>query len=383
MIGFGIKQNNADQIIPIWQLTTGVFILLLFWVGGCTAAPAVGNGRIAYLNWDENGRVQLYAFNLTTKTTEQLTAAPADIHSYAVSPDETQIVYSIPFADGRSELWQLNLNERRTASTPTKLFTCENAQCIFPIWAPDSRRLIYERRELVDGSLGLPSLWWLDVETGETTTVLAEDKPPNQAAALSPDGSWLSYASPADEGVLVYNFENGRFFRIPSQLDTRAAWKPDSSQLVVSDFNVVILHGGEETDHLAHEHDAVQSIHLFVTGVADEQRRQLTQGSSVDDSTPVWSPDGQWIAFGRKLLGTNTGRQLWLVRADGSEEVPLTDELAIHHGVPSWREDGRLLLYQHFDITTPDTPPSIWTIDIQTQTQQQIVPIGFQPVWLH
>lgn len=120
-----------------------------------------------------------------------------------------------------------------------------------------------------------------------------------------------------------------------------------------------------------------------MTGVADEQRRQLTQGSSVDDSTPVWSPDGQWIAFGRKLLGTNTGRQLWLVRADGSEEVPLTDELAIHHGVPSWREDGRLLLYQHFDITTPDTPPSIWTINIQTQTQQQIVPIGFQPVWLH
>lgn len=360
-----------------------VLAVLILAVGGCTAAPA-GNGRIAYLSWDENGRVQLYTTHLNGGSPEQLTDTAGDVHSFAVSPDGSQLVYVVQMEDDRSQLWRLAVNGRFFSPIPQKLLTCDNALCSQPIWAPDGRRLIYERQERrADGSPGLPALWWLDTQTGETIPVLEDAQPPNQAAALSPEGQWLSYSSPADEGVYVYHLQNGRFFHISSRLGFRAAWDPTGNQLIISDLDTVIFHEGEETDHLQHDHDFAQAIHLFVTDTDSEQRRRLTQGGSVDDGTPIWSPDGQWVAFGRKLMNTNTGRQLWLVRADGSEEIPLTDDLTIHHGVPSWSEDGRFLLYQHFNTTTPDIPPSIRIINIRTQAQEQIVPIGFQPIWLN
>ncbi len=366
-----------------WQRLGCLLIFSLIFVGGCAASTSTENGRIAYLNWDENGRIQLYTTSLSQNEPEQLTNTDGDVHSYAIAPDGTQLVYAVRYENGRSELWQINLTNRLFSTSPQKLLTCENALCSLPVWAPDSRRLIYEKRRMLDdGELGLPTLWWLDVKTGETITVLEDASSPNQAAALSPDGKWLSYASPSDEGVMVYGLENGRFFHIYSQLNIPAAWNIDSNQLIVADYNTTLLHGNEGTDHLAHSHDAIQSIHLFITDINSEERHQLTEGISVDDSTPVWSPDGQWIAFGRKLMFTNTGRQLWLVRADGSEETPLTDVLTLHHGVPSWSPDAKFLLFQQFNTTTPDTPSSIRTINIQTKEQQEIAPIGFQPSWL-
>ena len=339
--------------------------------------------KIAYLNWDDNGRIQLFTTSLTQSEPEQLTDVEGDVHSYAVAPDGSQIVYTVQFENGRSELWRLKLNTFLLTASQKRLLVCENALCSQPVWAPDSRRLIYEKRtQLENDELGLPTLWWLDVQTGETITVLEDATPPNQAASISSSGEWLSYASPADDGLYVYGLENGRFFHVNSYLNTPAAWNNEGTQLISANFSTKILHGDEGDNHQEHAHDSVQSVHLFITDIATEERHQLTDGISVDDGTPVWSPDGQWIAFGRKLMFTNMGSQIWLVRPDGSETIPLTDNLLVHHGSLSWGENGRFLLYQKFNTTTPDTPPSIYTINIATKSEQKIVDVGFYPTWL-
>ena len=44
----------------------------------------------------------------------------------------------------------------------------------------------------------------------------------------------------------------------------------------------------------------------------------------VEDVSPVFSPDGKWIAFARRYLDPlrwTPGRQVWLMRADGTEAV--------------------------------------------------------------
>jgi Tol biopolymer transport system component len=55
--------------------------------------------------------------------------------------------------------------------------------------------------------------------------------------------------------------------------------------------------------------------------------------ASSDERTPVWSPDGVWIAFTSNLNGT---RQLFIVRNNGSKlQKPLTDNPAVWF--PDWR----------------------------------------------
>jgi dipeptidyl aminopeptidase/acylaminoacyl peptidase len=68
--------------------------------------------------------------------------------------------------------------------------------------------------------------------------------------------------------------------------------------------------------------------------------RPLTRGHR--DTSPVWSPDGRWIAF---LRAQPKGKaQLFVVEATGGEPVPLT-EAPLGVSDPRWSPDSRRLVY--------------------------------------
>jgi TolB protein len=56
---------------------------------------------------------------------------------------------------------------------------------------------------------------------------------------------------------------------------------------------------------------------------------------------PAWSPDGDWIAFSRDAGGD---AELWMVRADGSDLVQLTDN-ADEDREASWSPDGTQIAF--------------------------------------
>jgi TolB protein len=118
-------------------------------------------------------------------------------------------------------------------------------------------------------------------------------------------------------------------------------------------------------------------------------RLDLVQGSVnnlsgarlVADGSPAWSPDGDWIAFNRRLGQAPMGRQLVVMHSDGREVRQLTENAAVNHGPPRWSPDGRSLVYQRYRLDGT-AAPAVWLIDVATGADHELAPDGIEPAWL-
>ena len=333
---------------------------------------------IVYLGWDENDQIQIYRLS-SNEEPKQITATQAGVFDFAVAPDGKSIIYSTEVVNGTSSLWQIDENGR----SPRLLLTCLREQCGQPVWAPDNRRLIYERRPIEDdGTTGSPYLWWLDVETLETEAGLKDSAARGTGARFSPDGQWLSYFSPEEGGAIIYNLQDDRSHFVPDEIGVPVEWSPTGTQIAVPNLNLVIIHGDEGDDHLQHTHDYETAVHLFVMDAENGEPQNISGDLKVEDSVPAWSPSAEWIAFGRRFAGTAAGRQLWLVRPDGREAHALIDDPSSNFGPPAWSADGRYLLFQRFDIEAEESDPEVWLFDVKTGQARKLASSGMQPAWL-
>jgi TolB protein len=321
---------------------------------------------LLYIAPDEDNLDQLFSISPDGGEPAQLTQEPYGIFDYALSPDAATIAYSALREDGGSDLWALSTQ----AGERTALLMCPGSVCSGVAWMPNSDRLVYERRVmLVTGAApGPPRLWWFSLTTGDTLAVFEDNQIIGYGATWSSDGQWLSYVAPSSQGIQVYNIQDGRNLIIPSRMGSTAVWKPQADSLLVSDiqrgdegFVVHLLHGSPASGEL-----------FDLTGQAER----------VEDSSPAWSPDGAWIAFTRKIAGASMGKQIWLMRTDGSEARYLTNDTDIHHGLPTWSADGRFLAYQRFPLKEIGARPGVWILDVETGQTREVVTPGNRPTWL-
>jgi Tol biopolymer transport system component len=322
--------------------------------------------QILYVAPDTQGNDQIFTLPSLGSAPVQLTQEDIGIWDYAIAPDGTTITYAAMRQDGGSDLWQI-------ASDGTgrrQLIDCVEAACSGAVWSPDGRRMVYERRKmLVEGAApGPPRLWWLDGSTAETAAVFQDNQWLGYGARWSPDSQWLSYVSPSNQGVQVYNINDGRNFLIPSRMGGLAVWSPLGDALLVTDIQ---------------RQEEGFAVHLLKADPTSGQLTDLSgQDANVEDGSPVWSPDGGWIAFTRKIAGASMGKQLWLMRPDGREAHYLTNEPDIHHGLPEWSPDNRYLVYQRYPLKELGAQPAVWLLDIQTGQNQELIMPGNRPTWL-
>jgi Tol biopolymer transport system component len=101
-----------------------------------------------------------------------------------------------------------------------------------------------------------------------------------------------------------------------------------------------------------------------------------------NDGLPVFSPDGEWLAFGRKKPRAPMGKQLWLMRPDGSDSRAITENADIHYNNPTWSPDGAQLAVQGYALAEPEASPVVWLVDVESGELEKLTAPGLQPVWL-
>jgi|RhiMethySRZTD1v2_1073278.scaffolds.fasta_scaffold268124_2 Tol biopolymer transport system component len=83
---------------------------------------------------------------------------------------------------------------------------------------------------------------------------------------------------------------------------------------------------------------------IWALDLETRQSRRLSGGDL--DTNPVFSPEGDRIAFERTEPALDPSAQIWLMNADGTGTRPLTDEESVHEASqPAWSPDGSTVAY--------------------------------------
>jgi len=246
-----------------------------------------------------------------------LTQHPARDQAPVWSPDGRQIAF-LSNRDGPFDLYVMN------ADGTDVLRLTHNANATYkPSWNPSLKHIAFSARYDSDHD----SVYVLDMNNFEVKSLITEGSTYNHSPAWSPDGTMMAFVSDRDSGVpqiFILDLSNEAIRQLTKGVEPNSdpAWSPDSSQIA---YTCISPRAGV----------------ICVTSLDGTQTKRLIDPDQfLDGYEPAWSPDGTRIAF-RSIRDFATVPEanfaIYVMSADGSGVMRITDNLALNSETPSWQ----------------------------------------------
>lgn len=216
---------------------------------------------------------------------------------------------------------------------------------------PDDVSLTFVRLELASPSNNIAGLRTGSGAVEGLTFNPAIDRAPD----WSPDGSRLAFSR--NDVIFIVNADGTglRSFSFGFMGGTNPAWSPDGTEIAYDNGGSVLVF----------DPDGSASPAVVTVGIQ-----------------PAWSPDGSKIASEVPVGAAES--DIFVVNADGSGRVNLTNRIQLVDREPTWSPDGSQIAFRRLD-RTERVGYDLWVMDADGGNQTRLVSISgaqLNPRWL-
>lgn len=343
-----------------------------------------GASLLAYLS-PSDGPAEVFALDFGSGQAAQLTDS-GGVNAFAVSPDGDSLYVSLSNAQRGADLWLVDL----TSGQSSLLLDCGLALCEGPRLSPDGARLAYQRSE--PGIAYLPEIWVLDLDVGAPQRLSVaghRSENPQWAAANT-----LSYYDQDEAAFVVLDLNTGANQSYANETGAAHTWHPDGRYFVSAAQTPIttdILRGpsGEaafDTPEPGSQQPVeVLTSHLWRYAVDSSESLFDYEDVMIEDALPVFSPDGQWLAFTRKYLDEERwtpGRQLWLYNLGNGESFALSTDANYQVIAIAWSPDGQQIAFVRANQTAFQEPLELWITNLDGTASQLVAVDAYAPAWV-